>query len=59
MKYFALSYNGNLHYVGEFQDWGDAEIRLSDMSIDPIWVFNENEAKSFASFINNELELKA
>jgi hypothetical protein len=56
MKYFALNFDGSMHYLGIFENWGDAEESTHNTKIDAIWLMNENEAKSWANFINETLQ---
>ena len=58
MIYFALSADGDLYNLGDHGDWESAENTASDLLIDQIWVFNETQAKSWASFIDIQLRGK-
>ncbi len=55
MKYFALNFDGSMHFLGNFDNWGDAEESTHNTKIDAIWIFNETEAKSWINFFAKEL----
>jgi len=55
MIYFALNRDGLLYNLGDHGDWEGADCTAQDMQLDNIWLFNENEAKSWIEFISESL----
>jgi hypothetical protein len=56
MLYFTLNNDGLLYNLGDHEKWENAEEYAQDNNIDSIWLFNENEAKSWVNFINETLQ---
>ena len=55
MIYFALNADGRLFNLGDCKDF-EQTLEISDnFGIEPVWVFNADTAKEYATFINQEL----
>ena len=55
MIYFALNNDGLLYNLGDHGDYEAADCTAQDMQLDAIWLIGENEARSMANFINEQL----
>lgn len=55
MIYFALRTDGLIHNLGDHGDFEAADCTAQDMQIDPIWIFYENDARTWADYITTEL----
>jgi hypothetical protein len=55
MIYFALNEDGLLYNLGDHGDWEAAEATAEDLKINPIWLFDEHTATSWAGFISDAL----
>ena len=58
MIYFALNADGRLFNLGNCKDFDATQEICDNFGIDPIWVFNKETAKEYATFINQELTTK-
>jgi hypothetical protein len=55
MIYFALNADGRLFNLGECADFEQTQEIADNFGIDPIWVFNQDTAKTWTNFITEEL----
>lgn len=55
MIYFALNDDGLLYNLGDHGDWEAAEDTAQSIGIDPVWLFDEDTAQSYAGFIGDQL----
>jgi len=53
-KWFALSTEGRIHYLGEFLDMQEADESLVDF--DAVWIFDIETARDFVTEMNKHLE---
>jgi hypothetical protein len=56
MIYFALNHDGLAYNLGDHGDWESADDTAINMKLEPSYLFDENEARSFAEFILQEIE---
>jgi hypothetical protein len=56
MIYFALNNDGLLYNLGDHGDYESADCTAQDMQLDAIWLIGEDEARSMADFINEQLQ---
>ena len=54
-KFFCLSSDGLIYFLGCFNDWQDAEIAAEQRKIDCIWLFGEDSAKSWKDTLEENL----
>jgi hypothetical protein len=54
-KFFCLSSDGLIYFLGSFEQWEDAEQEASKRKIDVIWLFGEESARSWTDTIQHEL----
>ena len=54
-KFFCLSSDGLIYYLGKFDDWGKADLVATERKIDCIWLFGEDSAKSWQDTLEENL----
>ena len=53
-KFFCLSSDGLIYFLGSFEQWEDAEQEASKRKIDVIWLFGEESARSWIYTIQQQ-----
>ena len=56
MKYFMLTGLGNIEYIGEFDDFSDADDVASNLGYDPVWIGDEETFKRWDKQMNDVKE---
>lgn len=46
-KFYCLSSDGLIYFLGTFENWEDAEQKASEKKLDQIWLFGEESAQSW------------
>jgi hypothetical protein len=54
-KFFCLSSDGLIYFLGQFNDWEDAELFATERKIDSIWLCGEDFAKSWKDTLKENL----
>lgn len=54
-KFFCLSSDGLIYFLGSFSDMDFAEDELSKRGIDCIWLFGEESAKSWKDTLEENI----
>jgi hypothetical protein len=54
-KFFCLSSDGLIYFLGQFNEWEDAELFATERKIDCIWLFGEDSAKSWKDTLEENL----
>ena len=57
-KFFCLSSDGLIYFLGQFNDWEDAELFATERKIDCIWLCGETSANSWKDTLTENLSLK-
>jgi hypothetical protein len=53
-KWFALSFEGQVHYLGEFPSIEEADESL--VGFGAVWIFDTDTARDFVTEMNKHLE---
>jgi len=54
-KFFCLSSDGLIYFLGQFNDWEDAELFATERKIDFIWLCGETFANSWKDTLTENL----
>lgn len=54
-KFFCLSSDGLIYFLGQFNEWEDAEQEASKRKINVIWLFGEVSAKSWKDTLEKNI----
>lgn len=57
MIYFAFTEDGLLYNLGDHGDFEAADCTSQDMQLNSMWLFDENEARNWVEFINEQLKI--
>ena len=58
MIYFCLSGDGAMYNLGEHENWESADNQAEYDYLNPVWVFDANQAGEWASFFTRVLNTK-